>query len=173
MTMNNLPKNEKGLIMVGGPISRTKAQIRIHGDDLDPNEITALLCCEPTKSHCKGDVKIGSSTGKEYVKKSGMWSLDAAETAQQDLDKKILDLLDQLTDDVQVWRNINSRFSVEAFCGLFMERSNEGLSISASTLVRMADRGIELQLDIYGPEFDEDMEGHFEVAKLKGSRPLN
>ena len=171
--MNHLPKDAKGMIRVGGPVSRTTASLRIGGDDLDPDEITALLRCAPTTSHRKGDIKVGSSTGKKYIKKSGLWSLAAIETGQEDLDKKIVDLLDQVTDDIQVWRAINSRFSADVFCGLFMDRSNEGLGITPSTMARLAERGIELELDIYGPEFDDDLEGHFEGAKLKRDEPMN
>ena len=171
--MNHLPKDEKGMIRVGGPVSRTVASLRIVGDEVDPDEISALLNCEPTKSHRKGDTKVGTSTGKKYIKGFGLWSLAASETAQQDLDKKIVDLLDQVTGDIQVWRTITSRFSADVFCGLFMDRSNEGLGISPSTIERLGARGIKLSLDIYGPEFNEDLEGHLEAAKLKRNQPLN
>ena len=161
------------MIRVGGPVSRTTASLRIRGDDLDPDEITALLRCAPTTSHRKGDIKVGSSTGKKYIKKSGLWSIAASETAREDLDKKIVDLLDRVTGDTQVWCAINTRFSADVFCGLFMDRSNEGLGISSSTMARLSERGIELKLDIYGPEFNEDLEGHFEAAKLKRNEPMN
>ncbi len=171
--MNHLPTGAIGMIRVGGPVSRATASLRIGGDDLDPDEITALLRCAPTKSQRKGDIEVGRSTGKKYTKKSGLWSLAAIATGQEDLDRKIVDLLDRVTDDIQVWRAINSRFSADVVCGLFMDRSNEGLGISASTMARLGEYGIELQLDIYGPEFDEDLEGHFEAAKLKRDEPMN
>jgi Domain of unknown function (DUF4279) len=161
------------MVRVGGPVSSTTASLRIGGDDLDPDEITALLRCSPTISHRKGDFKVGSSTGKKYIKKSGLWSLAAIETGREDLDQKIVDLLDQVTDDIQVWRAINSRFSADVFCGLFMDRSNEGLGISASTMARLGERSIKLALDIYGPEFDDDLEGHLEAAKLERNKPPN
>ena len=55
------------MFRVGGAVSRTTASLRIGGDDLDPDEITALLRCEPTNSHRKGDIEVGSSTGKKYI----------------------------------------------------------------------------------------------------------
>lgn len=54
-----------------------------------------------------------------------------------------------------------------------MDRSNEGLDIAASTLARLGERGIKLGLDIYGPEFDEDLDGHFEAARLKRNQTQN
>jgi hypothetical protein len=169
----NLPTNEQGFIRVGGPISSTTVALRVGGDELEPDEITALLGCAPTRSHRKGDVTVGKSTGKKHLKKSGMWSLAANKTNKDDLDKKILALLDQVTDDLHIWRNINNRFSVDIFSGLFMDQSNEGLAISASTLAMLGERGMKLQFDIYGPAFDDELEDHFESAKLKKNQPLN
>lgn len=106
--MNYLPKDKKGLIRVGGPVSRTTASLRISGDDLDPDEITALLRCAPARSHRKGDVHAGKPSDKKYIEKSGMWSLAASKTAQENHDRKIVDLLTQVTDDVQIWHAIKS-----------------------------------------------------------------
>jgi len=44
------------------------------------------------------------------------------------------------------------RFEVDIFCGLFMGSSNEGLSLSPRTLSALGQCGIELGLDIYGPD---------------------
>jgi ribosomal protein L19 len=169
---NYLSKDEKGMIWVGGPVSNTTASLRIGGDELEPDEITSLLSCPPTRAHRKGDVDIGKKTGTKVVKKSGMWSLKADDLVSE-LEEKIQDLLSRVTADLSIWQSLQSRFSMNIFCGLFMNRSNEGLELSASVLQEMGKRGIELQLDIYGPEFDDDLEGHFAEAKVKQSKPPN
>jgi hypothetical protein len=38
-------------------ISRTKAALRISGDDLDPDEVSKLLGAAPTESARKGDAR--------------------------------------------------------------------------------------------------------------------
>ncbi len=38
---------------------RTVASLRIGGDDLDPDEVSALLCCQPTAGYRKGQVVRG------------------------------------------------------------------------------------------------------------------
>jgi hypothetical protein len=59
-------------------------------------------------------------------------------------------LLSKLTDDFNVWASIAERYKLDLFCGLFMQGSNEGLSISPKSLAALGLRQIELGLDIYG-----------------------
>jgi hypothetical protein len=47
--------------------------LRITGDLLDPEEITAILSVAPRISRCKGDVRISSSK-REIVSKFGLWT---------------------------------------------------------------------------------------------------
>ena len=61
-------------------------------------------------------------------------------------------LLSQVSDDLGICQRLTALYDVEVFCGLFMHRENEGLAISADTLIALGSRGIELDLDIYGPE---------------------
>ena len=67
---------------------------------------------------------------------------------------QVAELLDALTLDLAVWRDLSGRFKADLFCGLLMERSNEGLMLSARALQALGERGLELDLDIYGPVGD-------------------
>ena len=78
-----------------------------------------------------------------------MWHLEAADQVPGDLDSQIEDLLGRLTSDLGVWREVTSTYRTDVFCGLFMDGSNEGLSLSPSSLAALGNRGIELGLDIY------------------------
>lgn len=51
-----------------------KVAVYVKGDDLDPSELTAKLNIEPSQSHRKGD-KWLTSTNREVVEKTGLWSL--------------------------------------------------------------------------------------------------
>jgi hypothetical protein len=57
-----------------------------------------------------------------------------------------------VTGDIETWKALTSRFRVDLFCGLFMSGGNEGLAISPGVLFALGQRGIELALDVYGPE---------------------
>jgi len=135
-------------------ISRTKATLRIIGDDLLPADISASLGCMPSNGQQKGEeVKLPS--GKIRVAKSGMWRIFATEKIPGDLDLQITEILDKLTDDLGVWNTLTKKYRVDLFCGIFMERNMEGISLSPESLLKLGERKILLDLDIYGPD-DED-----------------
>ncbi|PSJ36277.1 DUF4279 domain-containing protein [Allosphingosinicella deserti] len=67
-----------------------------------------------------------------------------------DLDRQITDLLDSLSFDLPAWRSFSQRFRGRVFCGLFLASGNEGLTLRSETLARLGDRGLLLDLDIYG-----------------------
>ena len=62
-----------------------------------------------------------------------------------------------MTDDLGVWKALTSSYEVDMFCGAFMQSGNDGLSISAESMLDLGTRGIELDLDIYGAlDVDDD-----------------
>ena len=132
-------------------LQRSVATLRIIGDDLKPEKVTELLGCEPTASQTKGQKVRGHKTGREIVMRTGMWRLEATDCEPEDLDKQVAELLTKLTQDLSIWASLSDQFAIDLFCGLFMEESNEGVSISADTLLALGQRGIVLALDIYGP----------------------
>jgi hypothetical protein len=170
--MSGTTASKKDMIRVGGLVSSTTAALRIGGDHLDPDEITKLLDCEPTASHRKGDVSIGKKTGTRVVRKSGLWRLESDQRSLANLDIKIGELLFQVTDDLDIWQHLASKYSLDVFCGVFLDGINQGLELPPQILLELGRRGIDLQLDIYGAEFDDELEGHFARAKAKRDRSL-
>jgi hypothetical protein len=81
-----------------------------------------------------------------------MWCLHSRDHEPENLDGQIEAILAKLTGDVQTWQDLARRFRVDLFCGLFMGHANERLAISPASLVALGQRGIELALDVYGPE---------------------
>lgn len=132
-------------------LHQSVATLRISGDDLIPEKITELLGCEPTDSQTKGQIVRGPKTGRESVRQTGMWRLEATDCEPENLDKQVAELLGKLTHDLNIWTSLSEHFSIDLFCGLFMENTNEGVSVSADTLLALGQRKIELGLDIYGP----------------------
>ena len=132
-------------------IARSVTSLRIFGDALVPQEVTARLGATPTKCYRKGDVERTGS-GKEIVRKTGMWLLEAEDKEPEDLSSQVAEILSRLTPDPEVWRALSGDFQVDLFCGLFMNESNEGFCLSPSTLASLAERGIEMILDVYAPD---------------------
>ena len=133
-------------------LQRTVVSLRISGDSLVPDEITRILGFSPTHAQTKGESIVGKKTGKVCTAKFGMWQLKVAATEPENLDAQIEEILGKLSGDLDVWSKIGMQFDVDIFCGLFMGGSNEGLSLSPRTLANLGQRGIELGLDIYGPD---------------------
>jgi hypothetical protein len=136
---------------------RSAATLRIVGDNLDPDEITALLGCAPTRSERKGDVLTSKTTGRSRTLKLGAWCLEASDREPEDLDGQIAELLDKLSPSMDVWQSIAERYRIDLFCGFFMRETNEGVEISPASLAALGQRRIVLGLDIYSPT-REDLE---------------
>lgn len=136
-------------------LHKSVVTLRISGDDLIPDEITKLLGASPMSSQTKGDRIVGKA---EYVRiaKAGLWRLCASDREPEDIDGQIHEILSRATGDLAVWKGITKTYHADLFCGLFMRFSNEGFSMSASSLEALGTRGIELGLDIYGGDDDED-----------------
>jgi Domain of unknown function (DUF4279)/SEC-C motif len=131
-------------------ITKSVATLRVFGDELIPELVSALLGATPTDSYRKGEVKLLRG-GKELIHKTGMWRLGVPDREPEDLDGQVSELLAGLTPDLDVWRDLTELNQVDLFCGLFMDESNEGFGLSVSTLSALAERGIELDLDVYAP----------------------
>lgn len=129
-------------------IDETRAYLRIFGDDLDPDEITATLGTTPTYALRKGDKH------RQQVVKSGRWVIDAKPSKPSDLDHQISELLAQMTDDLDRWKSVTSRHEAMFYCSVFMLETNEGAEIAPAILMALGARGISLGLDIYAPRDD-------------------
>ena len=137
-----------------GHLHHSIATLRFYGDDLDPAEISALLGAKPTESWKKGDKLVGKSLGHIRIAKTGMWRLSASRKEPEDLDCQIQEILGVLSQDLEVWIGLRSRYKPDIYCGIFMGSGNDGLPISADALLMMGSRGIDLNLDIYDASDD-------------------
>ena len=134
-----------------GILHKSAASIGFFGDDLDPAKITKALGAVPTVGVHKGGL-WRTKTGAEKVAARGSWRVEAERREPGDLDGQINDLLDRLSDDLPAWRSFSQRYRGRVFCGLFLASGNEGLTLRSETLARLAERGLLIDLDIYGME---------------------
>lgn len=138
-------------------VSRTRASLRIFGDDLDPDEISALLGAPPTLSGKKGEVRV-DQRGVEQIATTGRWLLRVASRQPGDLDGQLVELLSPLTPDTAVWRSLVARFKADIFCGLFLKEMNQGFELRPETLEMIGSRGLPLGFDIYSAPPEETNE---------------
>lgn len=130
-------------------LARSVVSLRVCGEDLRPDEVSALLGAAPSLAYARGD-QLSTRGQAVRLARHGMWALDATETRPADLDAQVDELLARLTPELGRWHELASRFQVDLFCGWFMDRLNEGLEISARTLLALGERRVVLGLDIYG-----------------------
>ena len=130
-------------------VGKSTASVRFFGDELDPGELTLLLGCEPSKQYQKGDLV---APRRENRRKFGAWIIAAEDGSPEAIDEQLASIFARTTQDLQVWQDLASRYEGGAFCGLFMNESNEGFSLSLSTLKSLAARGLEIGFDVYDPD---------------------
>jgi len=122
----------EGTVWFGGPVDRFSVTLRIYGEELDPEHVSALLGCAPTDAERKG-VPIVAPSGKARIPKRGRWSLSVQSkdcTESDDVEDAVRMLLARLPSDPAVWASLTSAYAVDVFCGLFLASTNRGFSIS-------------------------------------------
>jgi Domain of unknown function (DUF4279) len=133
-----------------GQFNHSAATLRLFGETLDPSEVTILLGCQPSVAKRMGEVTRDLS-GRERIAKYGQWRLEAVAAKPGDIESQIRDLLNQVSDDMEVWKRLSENFDIDIFCGLFMQTANDGLSLSPELMLMLGQRGIALSLDVYEP----------------------
>lgn len=137
-------------------IHHSTACLRIFGDDLIPEEITQALRCTPTVAQRTGEL-IRYQSGRERVVKCGNWRLEAESAEPGNINGQVRWLLSQVESDPKVWKALVHQFDVDIFCGLFMQGSNDGMSLASDVMALLGERGIHLILDIYNASDDDDV----------------
>lgn len=133
----------------GGAIDESCVSIRFFGDDLDPEEITRKLGAEPTSVCRKGDIRRGKRS--DYVERTGKW-LIGTESSAEPLEVQLNRLLDRLTSDLDIWKELVSKFDADIFCGIYLSEWNRGFCLPPLLSRRIADRQLQIGFDIYVAE---------------------
>ena len=132
----------EGTTWFGGPVDRWKVALRIYGEELDPDRISALLGCEPSSAARKGN---------QFPKK-GRWvyEIDSKDCDENDdVDDGVRKLLTRLPSDPDFWTSLANTYSVDVFCGLFITSTNRGFGISTEVSRLLSDRGLQIGFDLY------------------------
>lgn len=136
-------------------IARVRASLRVFGDGLEPDEVSALLGHPPTRSHRRGD-KIGDKLGPHghAVEPTGAWILDSRISEKAEVEDHVESILALLTSDHDEWASLTERFSASILCGIFLDQYNEGFELSPRVAKALANRGLVIAFDIYSGDPD-------------------
>lgn len=144
-------------------IARVRVSLRVFGDSLEPEEVSALLGHPPSRSHRKGDKcgpgnrtgsHAGNHTVKHAIEPTGAWILDSRVSEKSEIEDHIESLLGQLTSDPDEWASLTERFSASIQCGVFLDQYNEGFELSPRLCRALAHRGLVIAFDIYSGDPD-------------------
>jgi Domain of unknown function (DUF4279) len=140
-----------GTVQLGGSINWFKITLRILGEDLVPEEITAMMGREPDDAHQKGKPLYRRDGSFMRVPKSGGWRaiLLPESTDEWSCGEAMLELLATVPSDLQVWHALAEKYTVELFVGLKMPDSNREFYLSPRILAYLGERKIGVGFDIY------------------------
>ena len=136
-------------------IARARVSLRVFGDSLEPEEVSALLGRQPTRSHRKGDKVFRTSSNAmtsgsvALTEPTGAWILDSGLSEKAEIEDHVEALLAPVSNDSDEWASLTSRFSASIHCSLFLDQFNEGFELSPRLAQSMADRGLVIAFDIY------------------------
>ena len=143
-----------------GSLDDYRIALDILGDDVDPDKISRMLGAEPTKSHRKGDAIRGADGTFRRRAISGRWSIERSsrDINEPDFGTSLRELLDLMTDNLDIWNRLSDQFDTGLCCGIFLTDSNSGFTISPELMSALSDRNLYLGLDLYGPELPQSKE---------------
>jgi hypothetical protein len=142
-------RSDRVIATVGGSVDELRVTLALYGDELDPDEITAALGCQPTSAHRRGETRIGKKTGLVTVYKQGAWLLSAEGRAPRTADEITSEVLARVSGDEAVWSDLAGRYDVQLRYGVFLEAWNRGFSLGRAVVQRAALLRASLEFDIY------------------------
>ena len=93
---------------VGGLVDESSVTLAVYGHDLDPDDVSARLGCEPSSCHRRGDRKSPQGVAAP----TGGWFLSLRGFAPTGPEELIRRLLMKLPSDQPTWQDLVSRFDV-------------------------------------------------------------
>ena len=143
----------------------SRVRLRVTGDDLDPDAISAALECVADEAWRKGDIMVDPSTGEPpraagsqpIRQRFGCWSIGTL-SEPADVAGQMRDLLGRSTSDPAVWAELEKHYRICFFIGFFMRTWNEGIVLPPDVLADTAARGLLLDIDIYAELEGEESE---------------
>jgi len=133
----NLPRRD---------IERLEIELRVTGNDLDPERITRMLGVNPTIAARRGEeIDVG---GVPVIQRTGVWTYALPASPEWELADAIDTLLERLPHDPALWESLAGWATVAVVCGLFIHDTDRAADVAPDTLARLAERRLALSLQI-------------------------
>ena len=132
----------------GRDIDRLEIELRVTGDDLDPERITRMLNANPTRAARKGEAI--DLDGVPVAQRTGIWSYTLPASPEWELGDAIDTLLERLPADPALWESLAVWAEVVVVCGLYVHDIDRAADLAPDTLARLAERRLSLRLEIRG-----------------------
>jgi hypothetical protein len=129
-------------------IDRLEIELRVTGDDLDPERITRMLGTNPTRAARKGEAI--DHDGVPVAQRTGVWSYALPASPEWELGDAIDTLLERLPPDPALWEWLAGWAEVVVVCGLYVHDSGRAADLEPDTLAGLAERRLSLRLEIRG-----------------------
>ena len=120
------------------------ASLRVFGDDLDPESVSALLGGTPTWAHHKGQTLDGDALPAA----TGAWALEAASPESSEVEEQVAALFSGLTGDLDEWATLTSQFAVTVHCELEASDDGAGFDLSPRLAQSLAERGVVISFSV-------------------------
>src|SRR5262245_4405325 len=104
-----IPRGPEGTIWFGGEPDEVRLCLRVCGADLDPDEVSRVLGCQPSRSQRKGKPVLSPTGEVKRIAHTGSWLLHHPVGAEATIGDAIHDLMSGLPDDRSVWESLTSR----------------------------------------------------------------
>ena len=128
------------------------ASFRIAGDALRPDQVTAILGLEPTRSGVKGErFRPGDST----VSRASFWLLKCPLSDSLPLTEHLEWLLDVVEPKFSSISAAAEGSTMMLLCGFSSGNGQGGFTLDAKTLQRIAHLGVALSVNLYPSESTE------------------
>jgi len=130
-------------------------ELRIHGQDLNPEIITNDLGLTPSRKYKRGD-KRGDGEWDE-----GMWGYDGTDRYDEpvywrSLEEGLLFLLNKLYPVIDKLGEYRVKYELILWCGHFQSSFDGGPTFSPHLLKKLGEFGVTLFIDNYFSEPSED-----------------
>ena len=126
-------------------IARVSVSLRVFGDGLEPDEVSALLGCQPSRFHRKGD---GRPQGDPSIEPTGAWILESLLPETAEIEDHVESLLSQISNDGDEWANLTTRFSASILCTLLIDQYGGVFELSPRLAEWMAERGLVIAFEL-------------------------
>ena len=135
----------------------SKAAFIVSGESFDPNEITATLGLEPTKTGRKGDLR-SLPERKIPPRRDSIWILNSPLADEKPLQDHLEWLLDQLEPKSATIEAVAAKYKAILMCGYSSESGQGGCTFAGKLLARLGQFAVPLILNLYppGPIPDQD-----------------